>query len=98
RPPAPPRVRGPPLVVGVGGYASVAMVLAARLRRTPIVLLEQNTIPGVASRTLGRLANRVCLGVAEAATYFPPGRSVHTGNPVRATVLAAPAVAHQTIG
>src|SRR5262245_41626493 len=88
----------PPLVVGVGGYASVAMVLAARLRRTPIVLLEQNTIPGVASRTLGRIANRVCLGFAEAATYFPSGRSVHTGNPVRAALLAAPTVAHQTIG
>jgi UDP-N-acetylglucosamine--N-acetylmuramyl-(pentapeptide) pyrophosphoryl-undecaprenol N-acetylglucosamine transferase len=60
------------------------MVLAARLRRTPIVLLEQNTIPGVASRTLGRVASRVCLGFAEAARYFPSGRSVHTGNPVRA--------------
>jgi len=88
----------PPLVVGVGGYASVAMVLAARLRRTPIVLLEQNTIPGVASRTLGRVAHRVCLGFAEAATYFPSGRSVHTGNPVRAAILAAPAAAHPTPG
>jgi UDP-N-acetylglucosamine--N-acetylmuramyl-(pentapeptide) pyrophosphoryl-undecaprenol N-acetylglucosamine transferase len=81
----------PDLVVGVGGYASVAMVSAARLRRTPIVLLEQNTVPGVASRTLGRFAGRVCLGFAEAARFFPPERCVHTGNPVRAAVLATPA-------
>jgi UDP-N-acetylglucosamine--N-acetylmuramyl-(pentapeptide) pyrophosphoryl-undecaprenol N-acetylglucosamine transferase len=81
----------PDLVVGVGGYASVATVVAARLGRTPVVLLEQNTIPGAASRTLGRLARRVCLGFAEAARFFPAGRAVHTGNPVRRSVLAAPA-------
>ena len=88
----------PALVVGVGGYASVAVVLAARLRRTPILLLEQNTVPGVASRTLGRLAGRICLGFAEAARFFPPGRSLHTGNPVRAGILATPAVAHDAPG
>ena len=88
----------PDLVVGVGGYASVATVVAARLGRTPIVLLEQNTIPGVASRTLGRLADRICLGFEEAARFFPAGRAVHTGNPVRARVLAAPPTAHPTPG
>jgi UDP-N-acetylglucosamine--N-acetylmuramyl-(pentapeptide) pyrophosphoryl-undecaprenol N-acetylglucosamine transferase len=72
--------------------------VAARLRATPIVLLEQNTVPGVASRTLGHLAGRVCLGFAEAAIRFPAGRSVHTGNPVRAAVLSAPAAAHSTPG
>jgi UDP-N-acetylglucosamine--N-acetylmuramyl-(pentapeptide) pyrophosphoryl-undecaprenol N-acetylglucosamine transferase len=74
------------------------MVVAARLRRMPIVLLEQNTVPGVASRTLGRLAGRVCLGFAEAASYFPAGRSEHTGNPVRAAVLAAPPVSEPSPG
>ena len=88
----------PDLVVGVGGYASVALVLAAALRRTPILLLEQNTIPGVASRALGRLARRVCLGFAEAARFFPAGRSIHTGNPLRAAVLATPPRSHPTPG
>jgi UDP-N-acetylglucosamine--N-acetylmuramyl-(pentapeptide) pyrophosphoryl-undecaprenol N-acetylglucosamine transferase len=88
----------PDLVVGVGGYASVATVVAARLGRTPIVLLEQNTVPGVASRTLGRLADRVCLGFDAAASFFPAGRAVHTGNPVRASVLAAAATDHATPG
>jgi UDP-N-acetylglucosamine--N-acetylmuramyl-(pentapeptide) pyrophosphoryl-undecaprenol N-acetylglucosamine transferase len=79
----------PRLVVGVGGYASVASVMAARLRRVPVVLLEQNAIPGAANRSLGRFARKVCLGFAEAASFFPPGRSIHTGNPVRPEVLAA---------
>jgi UDP-N-acetylglucosamine--N-acetylmuramyl-(pentapeptide) pyrophosphoryl-undecaprenol N-acetylglucosamine transferase len=78
----------PRLVVGVGGYASVATVLGARLARLPVVLLEQNTVPGVANRLLGRVAARVCLGFAEAAPFFPAGRTVHTGNPVRPDVLA----------
>jgi len=80
----------PRLVVGVGGYASVASVLAARSRRVPVVLLEQNAIPGAANRNLGRMAARVCVGFAEAACFFPSGRAIHTGNPVRPEVLAAP--------
>jgi len=79
----------PRLVIGVGGYASVATVLAARLRRVPVVLLEQNTVPGAANRLLGKLAARVCLGFAEAAAFFPSGRTIHTGNPVRPDVLGA---------
>jgi UDP-N-acetylglucosamine--N-acetylmuramyl-(pentapeptide) pyrophosphoryl-undecaprenol N-acetylglucosamine transferase len=88
----------PDLVVGVGGYASFAMVAAARLGGTPIVLLEQNTVPGVASRALGRIATRVCLGFAEAASFFPSGRSLHTGNPVRASILTAPAAPRPALG
>ncbi len=80
----------PRLVVGVGGYASVTSVLAARSRRVPVVLLEQNAIPGAANRNLGPVAARVCVGFAEAASFFPRGRAIHTGNPVRPEVLAAP--------
>ena len=83
------RELAPRLVVGVGGYASVAVVLAARLGRIPAVLLEQNVVPGAANRMLGRFTSRICLGFAEAASYFPAGRSVHTGNPIRRGILAA---------
>jgi UDP-N-acetylglucosamine--N-acetylmuramyl-(pentapeptide) pyrophosphoryl-undecaprenol N-acetylglucosamine transferase len=77
----------PALVVGVGGYASVAVVVAAALRRIPSVLLEQNVVPGAANRMLVRLARRVCVGFAESIRFFPAGRAVHTGNPVRADLL-----------
>jgi len=77
----------PRLVVGVGGYASVAVVLAARLSGIPIVLLEQNVVPGAANRFLGRLAARVCVGFAESARFFPRGRAAHTGNPIRRELL-----------
>jgi UDP-N-acetylglucosamine--N-acetylmuramyl-(pentapeptide) pyrophosphoryl-undecaprenol N-acetylglucosamine transferase len=77
----------PCVVVGVGGYASVAAVIAARLGRTPTLLQEQNAIPGLANRYLGRVSDRICLGFAAAARWFPAGRTVHTGNPIRAAVL-----------
>ena len=83
------RTLRPKLVVGVGGYASVAVVLAGWMRRLPTVLLEQNVVPGAATRLLARVAREVCLGFAEAAPYLPYARTVHTGNPLRASVLRA---------
>jgi len=80
----------PQLVVGVGGYASFPAVVAAFLRRVPIVLLEQNASPGAATRVLAPLARRVCVSFPQ--TKQALGESaVLTGNPVRggATVPAA---------
>lgn len=71
------------VVVGVGGYASFPVVVAAWLRRIPAILLEQNVRPGLANRTLGRFARKICTTFAEAQAQFPQGRSIQTGNPVR---------------
>jgi UDP-N-acetylglucosamine--N-acetylmuramyl-(pentapeptide) pyrophosphoryl-undecaprenol N-acetylglucosamine transferase len=76
------------VVLGVGGYASVPVVLAAWLRGVPSVLLEQNAHPGWANRVLARIAYRVCTTFPDAAKYFPPDRVVQTGNPVRALRVA----------
>lgn len=76
----------PVVVLGVGGYASAPTVLAAGLRRIPVVLHEQNAIPGLANRTLGRLARRVAVSFEASARFFPAGRTTVTGNPVRADI------------
>lgn len=78
------------VVLGVGGYASFPVVAAAWLRRVPAVLLEQNAHPGLANRALGHLARRVCTTFAAANAYFPAGKVVVTGNPVRAFPALAP--------
>ena len=83
-----PWVRGAGSVVGVGGYASLPGVLAARRERIPIVLHEQNAIPGLANRALSRIADAVAVSFPEAASRFRPGvRTVMTGNPVRRDIL-----------
>ncbi len=71
-------------VVGLGGYASVPMARAARARGIPLVLLEQNAVPGKATRFLARRAAAVCLALPEARAALPSPCHLHlTGNPVR---------------
>ena len=72
----------PDLAVSAGGYASAAVALAALTKRVPLVLMEQNTRPGLSNRILWRLARRVCVGFPSAASSFAPGKVVVTGNPV----------------
>ncbi|MFM7142301.1 MAG: undecaprenyldiphospho-muramoylpentapeptide beta-N-acetylglucosaminyltransferase [Alphaproteobacteria bacterium] len=80
------RARRPDLVVGVGGYASFPAVAAAVLARIPVVLLEQNAEPGLATRVLAPFAKRVCVTFPSTARGL--GRSaVVTGNPVRALAV-----------
>jgi len=74
---------GAQIVLGVGGYASFPVVLAAWLRRVPSVLLEQNARPGLANRVLARLTRRVCTTFPDAASHLPRAKVVLTGNPVR---------------
>jgi UDP-N-acetylglucosamine--N-acetylmuramyl-(pentapeptide) pyrophosphoryl-undecaprenol N-acetylglucosamine transferase len=77
------------VVVGMGGYVSVPVGLAALRARRPLVLHEQNAVPGLANRTLARPARAVALAFAEARRAFPRRtRTVVTGNPVRERILA----------
>jgi UDP-N-acetylglucosamine--N-acetylmuramyl-(pentapeptide) pyrophosphoryl-undecaprenol N-acetylglucosamine transferase len=71
------------VVCGMGGYVTLPVALAARLEGVPVVLHEQNAVPGIANRLAARVASRIAVGVAEAAAAFPPGRAVVVGNPVR---------------
>jgi UDP-N-acetylglucosamine--N-acetylmuramyl-(pentapeptide) pyrophosphoryl-undecaprenol N-acetylglucosamine transferase len=88
----------PTIVLGLGGYGSVPVVIAAWVRRIPIVLLEQNVRPGLANRWLAHLARRICTTFAESAAFFPEGKAQHTGNPVRQfNPTQKPAPGHFTI-
>ena len=81
----------PDTIIGLGGYASAPAVVAGRRAGTPIVLLEQNARPGLTTRLLARLADRVCVTFPESVAQFAPGKAVVTGNPVRswATAMAS---------
>jgi len=73
----------PHVVLGVGGYSSVPTVAAAGLGRRPIVLIEQNVVPGLANRFLSRFASRVAVGLPVRDAGFAPGKIVETGLPLR---------------
>jgi UDP-N-acetylglucosamine--N-acetylmuramyl-(pentapeptide) pyrophosphoryl-undecaprenol N-acetylglucosamine transferase len=80
----------PVAVVGTGGYASVAPALAAKTLGLPLIILEQNAIPGRANRLLARLADVTHTQFAESVPLLPQRSRVEvTGNPVRRCTLAA---------
>jgi UDP-N-acetylglucosamine--N-acetylmuramyl-(pentapeptide) pyrophosphoryl-undecaprenol N-acetylglucosamine transferase len=87
-----PLVAAADAVVGVGGYASAPAALAAWRARVPLVLHEQNAVPGLANRVLARGARSACLSFVESAELLPRRtRTVVTGNPVRRSILCVPA-------
>lgn len=77
------RAAEPDVVVGTGGYVSVAPVVAARLLSIPIAILEQNLVPGLANRMLSKVADAVAVTYHESMTYFPKEKTYLTGNPIR---------------
>jgi len=78
----------PDIVIGLGGYVSVPTVLRARRLRIPIVLLEQNSIPGRANRFLAKYADHICLTYQESTEHLPRMTpSTVTGNPLRSDVI-----------
>ncbi len=76
----------PGLVVSAGGYASVPMAVAAIVTRTPLILMEQNSRPGLANRAFWRFARKICVGFDDTAAFFSADKAVITGNPVRSSV------------
>ncbi len=79
----------PDLVLGVGGYASGPVVLAAKLMRVRTAILEQNSIPGMTNRILGKVAKRVFLSFAHTQRFFKSRKSELVGNPIRRQILEA---------
>jgi UDP-N-acetylglucosamine--N-acetylmuramyl-(pentapeptide) pyrophosphoryl-undecaprenol N-acetylglucosamine transferase len=74
----------PDVVLGTGGYASAAVVIAAIMRRTPRVLQEQNSIAGLVNRRLARFADLVLLGFEQSVASLPRGTTTMVvGNPIR---------------
>jgi len=80
----------PDVVIGVGGYASVPVLLAARIMKIPYLIHEQNAWPGLANRLLGLWAKRVCLSFDEADRAFHRSATILTGNPVRTAMETCP--------
>lgn len=77
----------PDVVVGTGGYASAGPVVAASTMSIPTMIMEQNLVPGLANKLLGRFADAVAVTYHESLAQFPRPIAHLTGNPVRASIL-----------
>jgi len=79
----------PDLAIGLGSYSAGPLVFAAWLRRIPIVVQEQNILPGITNRILARFANRIYVSFENTRTHMDPQKIQWTGNPVRREILAS---------
>jgi len=77
----------PAMAFGVGGYSSGPLVFCAYLMGIPTMIHEQNTVPGLANKMLGKFVKNVAVTFHESMGYFPHNKTYLTGNPVREKIL-----------
>jgi UDP-N-acetylglucosamine--N-acetylmuramyl-(pentapeptide) pyrophosphoryl-undecaprenol N-acetylglucosamine transferase len=77
----------PDAVIGVGGFASGPLLIMATLKKIPTVIQEQNSYAGITNRFLARKASLVCVAYEGMERYFPAGKIVLTGNPIRENII-----------
>jgi UDP-N-acetylglucosamine--N-acetylmuramyl-(pentapeptide) pyrophosphoryl-undecaprenol N-acetylglucosamine transferase len=78
----------PTAVIGVGGYASGPVVLMARLAGIPTAICEQNSIPGLTNKILGRVVRGVFISFDATRRFFKAKKTIVSGNPVRRDLVA----------
>ena len=78
----------PDIAVGVGGYASGPMLKEAQKQGIPTLIQEQNSYAGVTNKLLAANAGRICVAYDGMERFFPEGKIVKTGNPVRKNIVS----------
>ena len=71
----------PEVVIGAGGYITAPVLYAAHKEGIPILIHEQNSIPGVSNKFIGNFANKICVSLPNSVNLFPKDKVVYTGNP-----------------
>lgn len=77
----------PNIVVSFGGYVALPVVIAAWMLRIPIVTHEQTSVVGLANRIISHFATRIAVSFESSLKYFPPKKTVLTGNPIRQDIF-----------
>jgi UDP-N-acetylglucosamine--N-acetylmuramyl-(pentapeptide) pyrophosphoryl-undecaprenol N-acetylglucosamine transferase len=77
----------PGVIFSTGGYVCVPTVIAGWLLRVPALTHEQTALVGLANRIAGKVAKRVAVSFPQSLRYFPKGKAIITGNPLRPSLL-----------
>ncbi|WP_415718694.1 undecaprenyldiphospho-muramoylpentapeptide beta-N-acetylglucosaminyltransferase [Maridesulfovibrio sp.] len=85
----------PDAVLGFGGYAGFCPVLAAWMLGIPTAIHEQNSVPGVTNRILGKVVNKIFSSFEDRNGSFPAAKTIVVGNPVRKEIIASETKANQ---
>lgn len=77
----------PDICIGVGGFASGPLLMAATWLKIPTLIHESNSYPGITNKLLGKKVNTICVAFQGLDKFFPKSKLVITGNPVRQEIL-----------
>ena len=89
----------PDIVVGVGGYVTMPVIMAAKKLKIKCVIHEQNSIPGKTNKFLSRGVNAVFTSFKDSNKYFPKEvKCIHTGNPSADNVFSLKPINKESLG
>lgn len=71
----------PDVVIGVGGYITAPVLIAAHKLKIKTVIHEQNSVPGVSNKLISKYADKICVSLPNTVSYFNKEKTVYTGNP-----------------
>ena len=77
----------PDVVIGTGGFASGPLLQMANSLNIPTLIQEQNSYPGITNKLLSKKANKICVAYENLERFFPKGKMILTGNPVRQDLI-----------
>ncbi len=77
----------PDAVIGFGGYASSAVLYAATIKNLPTLIHEQNSYAGITNKILKDRVRKICVAYDNMDKFFPAGKLIKTGNPIRQDLL-----------
>ena len=88
----------PDIVIGAGGYITAPVLYAAHQLHIPILIHEQNSIPGVSNKFIGHFADKICVSLPNSLKMFPKDKVVYTGNPRSEEILKVPVYSKKNLG
>ncbi len=77
----------PDVVIGTGGFASGPLLKRATSKKIPALIQEQNSYAGITNKLLSKSVQKICVAYDEMHRFFPQGKIIKTGNPVRNDLL-----------
>lgn len=88
----------PDVVIGVGGYVTGPVLLAAYQMKVPTFIHEQNSVPGLTNKILGKIATKVGVSFEDSTRYFDKNKVFYTGNPCGEDALSKKRIKKEVLG
>jgi len=82
------KILKPDVIFSKGGFVSVPVVLAGKIRHVPTIIHESDMTPGLANKLSLSAATKVCCNFPETLNCLPEGKAVLTGSPIRQELLS----------